>query len=240
MPQKATATLCAHSGAVKISRGDLVSIPTPPRTLTFTPVPHSLLVDLIEARLDAKGLCISKSEFAVQSDGQKLFAALTLAHQTKDDFSFAMAIRASNDKSMPIELVAGLRVFICDNMALSGDSEILCRKHTSRLDIRGEIFSGVDRAIARFFTLDQRIAALKDASLSDVEAKALILDAAVKEVMPLRLIPSVAKNYLEPPHTEFEPRTQWSLHNAFTESFKELRPNIALDATQELGTLFQI
>ena len=236
----AKATLCAHAGAIKINRGDLLALKTPPRTVTFTPVAHSDLIDLIELRLAAHQMEISSAQFAVQSEGMKLFAALTLKHQTCDDFSFALALRASNDKTMPIELVAGLSVFICDNMALSGDAEILCRKHTSRLNPRAEIFSGVDRAISRFAGLEQRIVEMKAAGISDDWADALILRAAVQGVMPSHLIDDVYNEYHKPRHEEFMPRNEWSLHNAFTEVFKVLRPNVALDSAQALGTLFHI
>jgi len=79
------------------------------------PVPHSTLIDLIENNLTSRGFGIMNSEFAIQEGkldgkalvGAKLFATLTLKHQTHDDFAFALGLRAANDKSMAIELVAG-------------------------------------------------------------------------------------------------------------------------------------
>ena len=74
----------------------------------------------------------------------------------------------------------------------------------------------------------------------DAAAKAKILDAAVKGVMPLRLIPDVYGNYFEPKHEEFKERNAWSLHNAFTEAFKGLKPNVAMQSGIELGKLFNV
>ena len=234
-----SARLMAHAGAVTISRGDLLSLNTPPRTLTHTPLAHADLITYIETRLADHGITIDKGQFAVMSDGMKLFATLVLK-RAKDEFALALGLRASNDKTMPIELVAGASVFVCDNMMLCGDAEIMCRKHTSRLNPRQEIFAGVDRAISRFTLLETRIKGLMETTITDNEAKANIFDAVNRGIILPKLLPVVGKEYFEPRHKEFEPRTLYSLHNAYTEVFKTLRPNQALDATQELGTLFSI
>lgn len=251
MPE-ANATLCAHSGAIKVSRGDLIHIPTPPRTLTFTPVAHHTLIDLIENRLTSQGYGILNSEFAVQDgklDGRKLaaaklFATIVLKHQTHDDFAFALGLRASNDKSMAIELVAGCKVFVCDNMALCGEADLLWRKHTSGLSsmvLRDAVNFGLAKAIARFGSFDTNIATLKDRFITDTEAKANIFDAVVKGVIPQAFLPKVGQMYFEPPHVEFQPRNMWSLQNSYTEIFRTeyaTKPHLLLESTQALGTFF--
>ena len=80
MSNAVTATLCAHAGATKISRGELLHIPTPPRTRTFMPVPHADLINNIETRLAEHGITIAADQYAVQNSkelvGSKLFAAI--------------------------------------------------------------------------------------------------------------------------------------------------------------------
>ena len=250
----ATATLCAHSGAVKISRGDLIRIPTPPRTVSFMPVAHSNLIDLVENNLTHRGFGIMNSEFAVQDGkldgkalvGAKLFATLVLKHQTCDDFAFALGLRAANDKSMAIELVAGCRVFVCDNMALCGEADLLWRKHTSGLDkytLRSAVDNGLTKAITRFGSFGSNIALLKEQFITDTDAKANIYDAVVKGVIPQAFLPKVGQMYFEPPHKEFEPRTMWSLHNSYTEVFRTeyaAKPHLLLESSQLLGTMFNL
>ena len=247
MSNAVTATLCAHAGATKISRGELLHIPTPPRTRTFMPVPHADLINNIETRLAEHGITIAADQYAVQNSkelvGSKLFAAFTLKYQTHDDYAFALALRTSNDKSMAIEIVAGFRVFVCDNMALSGESTLLCRKHTSLLNPRVATYSAIDKAISRFTMIDQRVAALKETTVSDDRAQAVILQAYLKGVMPNSLIKAVNDEYFTPTYEDFAPGTAWSLHNAFTTVFgreRQDKPHLLLDSTQALGTLFQI
>ena len=237
-----SATLCTHKGAVKITRDDLANLSTPPRTLTHTPLAHAQFIDLIEERLEGHKISIARCEVAVMNNGMRLFGTLVLK-RAMDDFAFAMGLRAANDKSMAMELVAGFRVFCCDNMALSGDSEILWRKHTSGLNPRAAIFAGVDKAIRKFDVLQTNVGMLKEAPISDTDAKALIFDALAKGVINQNQVLPIGKEYLEPKHAEFEPRTRWSLHNAFTEVFKEMAvkyPHVALESTQALGSLFAI
>jgi hypothetical protein len=248
--QAANATLSAHSGAVKISRGDLIHIPTPPRTVTWRPVGHDTLVALIERHLTTRGFGIKTAEFAVQNGkvdgraitGAKLFATFVLEN-AREDFAFALGLRASNDKSMAIEMVAGCRVFVCDNMALSGDAEIMWKKHTSGLHIESVIPGGVDRAIRRLGTFETGVSRLKEAVISDIEAKATIYDSVMKGVLPKTMLPAVGKAYFEPPHQDFEPRTKWSLHNAYTEVYRTeyaTSPAKLLESSQSLGAMFGI
>jgi hypothetical protein len=253
MPKEATATLMAHSGAVKVHRGELISIPTPPQTVSFMPIPHSTLVELVELKLETFGYQIKTAEFAIQDGkldgktlcGAKLFAAFILKH-CRDEYAFALGLRASNDKSMAIEMVAGARVFVCDNMALCGEADLLWRKHTSGLDrytLRQAVGNGVQKAIGRFAGFEMGVNRLKESFITDDQAKANIFDAVVKGVIPQNFLPKVGQAYFEPPHTEFEPRNMWSLQNAYTEVIKNeyaAKPHLAIDAAQAVGAMFQL
>lgn len=233
----ASATLCSGK-AVKVSRADLALIRTPERTTSFVPVPHADLVDGIEESLKRHSLSIVKQDYAVQNDGQKLYGVMVLASQT-DEYSFAIGIRTSNDKTLAAQLIAAMQIFVCENGAFSGEP-IVWRKHTSGLVIMDEINAGVDKTVLRFGNLSNRVEQLKALPLTDVEAKALVIDSVKKGVIAKTLIMDVVKEWEEPQHPEFEPRNMWSLHNSYTEVFKTLRPNIAMDNAIELGRMFAL
>jgi len=57
--------------------------------------------------------------------------------------------------------------------------------------------------------------------------------------VPRHLVRAVHDNYFEPKMSEFEPRTIWSLTNAFTSSFHKLEPISQFKATARLGQFFQ-
>jgi hypothetical protein len=56
---------------------------------------------------------------------------------------------------------------------------------------------------------------------------------------PKHLARQVHDLYFGPVHPEFEPRTLWSLSNAFTSAFKELDPIPQFKATPKLAGFLQ-
>ena len=54
--------------------------------------------------------------------------------------------------------------------------------------------------------------------------------------IPKHLARKVHELYFNPQYEEFQPRTMWSLSNAFTSVFKELDPIPQFRATAKLGT----
>jgi hypothetical protein len=52
---------------------------------------------------------------------------------------------------------------------------------------------------------------------------------------PRHLARRVHELYFAPQHEDFQPRTMWSLSNAFTSAFKELDPIPQFKATAKLG-----
>ena len=73
--------------------------------------------------------------------------------------------------------------------------------------------------------------------LTDVTANVVIYEAFVEGQLeaPKHLARTVHDLYFEPKYDEFEPRTIWSLSNAFTSAFKELDPIPHFKATAKLG-----
>jgi hypothetical protein len=99
---------------------------------------------------------------------------------------------------------------------------------------------GVDRVQRQFEPMAATIDAWQNHNLPDVEAKNIIYDAFVLDGVdaPKHLMRPVHQAYFEPPHAEFEPRTAWSLQNAFTHAFKALDPIPQFRATASLGEFF--
>ncbi len=63
------------------------------------------------------------------------------------DRGLGLDFRHGNDQSMSLHLVAGTRVFVCDNLTLSGDMIVLRRKHTKGLSLRDEVRAGIERLL---------------------------------------------------------------------------------------------
>ena len=72
--------------------------------------------------------------------------------------------------------------------------------------------------------------------ITDETAKLVIYQAFVEGGLeaPKHLARRVHDLYFDPKYDEFEPRTRWSLSNAFTSAFKELDPVPQFKATAKL------
>lgn len=232
------ATLISHVDTNVVTRAQLMDIPTPEGTETFKPIPHVLLINSLEAVLSSKGISITREQFAIRSDGSKLFGTFDLSLEALGMGCGALGFRTANNRTMKIQLVAGLRVFVCDNMALTGDMVILNRKHTSGLDLLPELIEAVGKYQVRYDRMLSEVSSLQSVNLSDNEAKGFIHDAFMQEIMPIRFLPNVSDAYFKPTITDFEPRTAWSLHNAFSNVAKEMHLNRRMEAIQKLGGLF--
>ena len=72
--------------------------------------------------------------------------------------------------------------------------------------------------------------------MSDVAAKLIIYRAFIIRPGSARhLAKPVHDLYFSPKHEEFQPRTMWSLSNAFTSAFKQLEPIPQFRATAKLA-----
>jgi hypothetical protein len=235
--QTQQAALVAHCGARKVSREELLTIPMPEGTRTHQPLSHFEIVEVLDEALSFRHLSVVKDEYAVSADGMKMFGVMDLNNEFEEG-RFSIGLRNSNDKSMRLALTAGYRVFVCDNMAFSGDFTPLLHKHTRNLDLRDSISIAVDRIYRGFSKLAKSIDGMRRRVLSDNDARLIIYQAFVEghiRSMPKHLMTSVHKNYFSPGYDEFRSRNMWSLSNAFTSALKELAPLKQFEVTARLG-----
>jgi Domain of unknown function (DUF932) len=229
----ATATLTAHRGATLVNRDELAQYEPPEPEGRWKPVKHSLVVDLMHEELARREIKIAKEEYAIQREGNYLFAALTTNWLDTGETAAALAFRHSNDKTEAMKMYAGMHVFICDNMALSGDEIILNRKHTTRFSPAAELTKAFDRYHDGTLVLQRNIEGLKAAPLSLGDAQRKLFEIFYRRLLPTRMLIPVTDSYLSK-----EDRTDWGLLNALTLHAKNLPPNGNIRAHAQLGRYF--
>ena len=233
--------LFLHCGAEVISRELLFTIPTPRGTATWFPLSHRTILTEVEDQLKATGFRIEEETHALTHDGARYFSVLsvTVKGRGKADVGWIVGLRNSHDKSFPAGLVAGSRVFCCDNLAFSGEVKI-SRKHTkfAYRDLRQLTARAVRQLGDRFRALDQRVEAYKAEPMADWLAHDVTIRAVdCGAIMPTQ-IPDVLREWRNPSHDAFQPRNAWSLFNAFTEIHKTVNPHTALQRGEALHGLF--
>src|SRR4051794_1718053 len=113
-----SANLCLHAGARKATLEDVHAIPCPDATATWQPVAHSRVLEHVRGTLETAGYAVTREQLALNRQGQQFFAVLDLARPVGGDgAALAIGVRNSIDKSFPMGMVGGARVFVCDNLA---------------------------------------------------------------------------------------------------------------------------
>jgi hypothetical protein len=130
-------------------------------------------------------------------------------------------------------------VFEC--FASTGAYTPVLAKHSKHFSLEDSLAIGVDRMQRNFGPLKQQVEQWRALQMSTAAAKLLIYQAFIEDDsgFPKHLARRVHDLYFQPVHEEFQPRTMWSLSNAFTSAFKELEPIPQYKATAKLAGFLQ-
>jgi hypothetical protein len=232
--------LLAHRGAQLVGRQDLLALTTPEATATHKPIPHMEVVQALIETLGFRRLSVVNDQYAVTPDGMRMFGVLALDVEGSG-IRLAIGVRNSHDKSCSLALTVGYKVFVCDNLAFHGDFSPIMKKHTKRVDIQDVMALAVDRMQRHFDPMQRQVDAWRGFELPDDRARLIIYRAFIEDGLDAakHLARVVHQEYFEPQYEEFQPRTLWSLSNAFTSAFKKLDPIPAFNATAKLGPFIE-
>jgi hypothetical protein len=206
---------------------ELREIPVPKETPTYTPVSH---YDLAKSLAEVSGTLLrdyelDRSQYGLARDGSQLFGVHTYRNGS-DSMGLSIGFRNSYDKSMSVGIAIGASVFVCDNLALTGEIAI-ARKHTTNVwqDLEELTITTIYRSQHNFHRIVEDAQIMQTQHLSDDDAYRLTGLLYGHGIITPRQIPIVKKEWLNPSHNEFEERNVWSMYNAVTEALKSAPPN---------------
>src|SRR3984957_16431756 len=122
-------TLMLHVNATEVPYDGLRQLETPPATQSHVPIPHFRVVDLVKSTVGMFGHEVVAEPPGVTEDGARYFGLLSLC-STYGGYGDTVGLRNSHDKSFPIGVAFGSRVFVCDNLAFIAE-HVVRRKHTA-------------------------------------------------------------------------------------------------------------
>lgn len=212
-----TSSLLTHGGTRVVERQELLAIPAPEATETWFPLRHGQVLERVEETLQDAGFSVTRSKYALSRGDNRFFGVLDLSSTLVNGVTLSVGVRNSTDKSLPIGFAAGSRVLVCDNLAFRSEVTV-ARKHTRfGQDRFAEALSRAVGGLQQFRDAEAaRIRTFQLAPLRDTEAESLMLRAYEQEIVSHRLLPRVIREWRAPSFEEFQPRTLWSLFNAFT------------------------
>jgi hypothetical protein len=244
-------SLMLHSGANTIDRATLATLPVPaPMGPRHVVRPFIDDVEAVTHLMQANGLRIKDEAFGITgspAEPKRFFGVLECAlegeHFTAEEYSLMIGLRGSYDQTLPRGLAVGSRVFVCDNLAFSGEIT-LSTKQTTHLGRR--IPEMLARAVGKIPALAAhqavRFDAYRNTGLKPRWGDAALVELHRQGVLNTHQLGRAIQEWDAPSHEEHlaAGRTVWTLHNAVTEAIKptEGRANIlpAWDKTLLLTT----
>lgn len=218
------ATLVAYNGARLVNREQLDAVPVPPSTATYFPLPHGQVIDTVARSVQDAGFEIRNTQFALSRGDARMFATMELATALVSGVSLAIGIRSSMDKSFPLGLIGGQKVFVCSNLAFRSDLIHIRRKHTRNGATRfQEAIGQAVQTLDSFRKVEgERIRCFQLRDINDVTAESLTVRAYERGIISHRQLPDVLKHWRTPEHEEFQDRTLWSWANAVTSALSSV------------------
>lgn len=238
-------SLVLHCGARALTRDQLeetlVPMPIGPKHETR---PFIDDVELVSDYLSEHGLSVTQEAYGVKTRAVgghmvpfQFFGLMEL--RDEGDFALMVGLRGSYDQSLPRGIAVGSRVFVCDNLAFSGEVD-LHTKQTLNIDER------MPRLVARACERIPLLAERQHERFADYRRRALTLqqgDAMIAHlfrhnVLNKTTLPKTLDEWNRPRHSEFaHERNLWGLHNAVTEAIKgdSLKPAVLSTWSRTLG-----
>lgn len=216
------------------------TVPSPEYTNTWHPISHSEMLDAVDVGLKKAKLTVRDKQFGLAKNNEQMFCVydLVLEKALADvpvDFSMALGLRNSINKTLSAGMVVGSRVFVCDNLSFSGDFSF-SRKHNA--SIEEELPLLIDEALSSFIShfADNEIELFdlwKALELSSSEGTEQIVRLHEKGYLTAEAILRVRDLFLRPKEEQFKGQTVWSLFNAVTSYAKERRETNPFSASEE-------
>lgn len=209
-------TLMLHRGAADIDYDGLRQLTTPQPTPTHVPIPHYRIIDLIRTTLGMYGHEVVGEHHGITEDGSRYFGVMSL-RSTYTGYEDTVGLRNSHDKSFPVGIGFGSRVFICDNLAFCAD-HVIKRKHTANLkrDLPGIIGELIEPLALQREAQHRTFQRYQRTMLTDRIADHAVMQMYRTGIINLQRIPDVLEQWENPTFDEFKERNAWRLFNAAT------------------------
>lgn len=243
--------LMLHCGAHEVTRERLDTIETPPRTATWTPAPHADVARAILTEAKGRGLEVTSERWGlmdgsyeneagtrIKVPGARLYGAVDFGpipnYETPKGTGMSMGIATSIDKSTAQRIMAGGRVFVCDNGMFVGEYQVR-HIHGREFDLEGSVGEAFDKFFEANMDLTTMHDELRARDLTEGDTKSLIVDMAQAGAFASSKIVPVYEEWQKPAHDDFRPRTSWSLYNCATEIMKSQSPARQVEGFRSLN-----
>lgn len=216
----------------------LSNVITPEGTRTHRPIPHIDFQEWVRKELERTAVRITGEKHGTDKDGARYFGLFDLSIG-QDDYNLALGLRNAHDKAFAAGICLGIDVMVCANLSFGGEVNV-ARKHTANImnELPYLIRDAIGQTMSTSIDMGRRVAAYKSHELRETEAHDFLIRSLDAGAITGSALPKVLKEWREPTHEEFGPRTLWSLFNGYTEVAKQVNdPGTLIRRTSTLHQL---
>jgi hypothetical protein len=230
-------SMILHCGANNCTFDDLRTPSLPEQTQTYYPIGHYDLASNIRRVADdllvPKGYMFHKESFGMTAKGQRMFGLFNYKNSS-DETCMAIGFRNSYDMSMAVAIALGASVFVCDNLAISGDITVM-RKHTRNVEseLIQRVIGALYMADEQFLKFQKQIEAMRAAKINARNGAEFLGYLMYENILAAHPFSAAMRQWREPEHKAFVDRNVWSLYNAVTGGMKKAPPETRFQLLQK-------
>jgi hypothetical protein len=210
-----------------MTRNEIAAIPTPaPMGARHKPVPYGDFIDLTQDALDHVGLAVRDEQYGALKDGKRFFGLLEVAPKFADAderFGLMVGLRASHDQSFARGLVVGSRVFVCDNLAFSGEISINTKQTLNITDrLPGMVYNAVETIPGHFEVQHKRFDRYREVELAPKDGDHALIEMVRRDVLSGSALGKALEEWDHPTYEEHaeDGMSVWRLMQAVTHALK--------------------
>ncbi|REL37877.1 DUF932 domain-containing protein [Rhodohalobacter sp. SW132] len=222
--------LLTQCGSERCNLEQLLAIPEPEQTETYTPLNHydfAVNVKTLASNM-LRDFTFAKEAYALSASGNKMFGVLSYASKsTSDDdpLRLSIGIRNSLDKSLAAGVAVGTSVIVCDNLMFKGDVTVL-RKHSGNMheELMDQVVTAIYKSQHQYSQLCFDAARMMEITLDKRSSYEYLGILTGEGILSPTQSTKAFKELDNPSHPEFEKSSLWSTYNACTEALKSTPP----------------
>lgn len=227
-------SLILHAGAKALDRGALAALPLPAKLGPRHAIrPFIEDVELVTEYLSDVGLLVKEEAFGVKYDEkrspQQFFGLLEVAPRVLEgeyipaDFALNIGLRGSYDQSLKRALAVGSRVFVCDNLAFSGEINVATKQTTFVADRLPRMLRDAVAQVPVLAKLQtQRFDAYRNKELKPRAGDAALIECVRRGILNPSQVGKAIAEWDAPSHAEHAEQgySVWRIQQAVTEAIK--------------------
>lgn len=204
------------------------------------PVNHGEMLERFKNRGTFNGVEITDEQGLLSPDGKRyMYVAETRYDSANMDFSFTVGFVNFNDRSRSFTGLAGMQVFVCSNLTISGMINESRTRHSTNVESR--LDEKIDTVFAQFANTRRvqlaNVDAMKATKLTDELLGKFILWSTRQNFMGSTNLIRVINEVDRPTLNNKDDSSLWRLHNAATYVIRENinNPVLAVESTKRVN-----